>query len=514
MRPRAAGALIALSVAMPAGAQVPEVNLSLFRPAAGSDGTIGVDGARPTPAGVDPIELQLLLDGALHPVRDPFNRIDRRLGAWIGMQGRLDPRLSLFVQLPITLREEGNFGAPGAGQPGAGVGDLRIGLRGSLLDSPAFALGAQLALELATADPQAFTGDARASGEALVSAQRRISPRVELLGNALVRFRPPRDLGSARFGNEIGFRGAAVYLFDPRWRGYLEVDARTSLRALSVATAPAEWRVGARACAFGLVAFDAAAGTRLDNALGAPDLRVLLSVRYAPASCAAPRAAAPESTDALLEQLAAARALRDGLARAEEQAAAAASGEAWRLALKEAEENGGAHARRLRVADERDTDEDGIPDVLDNCPTEKGPVINRGCPMTERQKVAVREDRIEILEKIHFAVGSAVIQRRSFAMLDQVAKVLQSHPDLVRVQVEGHTDSTGNARANTALSQARAEAVVTYLAAHGVERSRLLPRGFGPSRPLATNVTRTGREANRRVEFRVLDRDIDRPAAR
>ena len=111
MRPRAAGALIALSIAMPAGAQVPEVNLSLFRPAAGSDGTIGVDGARPTPAGVDPIELQLLLDGALHPVRDPFNRIDRRLGAWIGMQGRLDPRLSLFVQLPITLREEGNFGA-------------------------------------------------------------------------------------------------------------------------------------------------------------------------------------------------------------------------------------------------------------------------------------------------------------------------------------------------------------------------------------------------------------------
>src|SRR5438270_535396 len=175
MRPRAAGALIALSIAMPAGAQVPEVNLSLFRPAAGSDGTIGVDGARPTPAGVDPIELQLLLDGALHPVRDPFNRIDRRLGAWIGMQGRLDPRLSLFV---------------------------------------------------------------------------------------------------------------------PRCRGYLEIDARTSLRALSVASAPAEWRVGARACAFGLVAFDAAAGTRLDNALGAPDLRVLLSVRYAPASCAAPRAAA------------------------------------------------------------------------------------------------------------------------------------------------------------------------------------------------------------------------------
>lgn len=507
MRSRAAGALIALSVAVPAGAQVPEVNLSLFRPAAGSDGTIGVDGAHPLAAGVDPLELQLLLDGALHPVRDPFERIDRRLGAWIAMQGRLDPRLSLFVQLPITLREDGNFSAPGASQPGAGVGDLRIGLRGALVDTPEFALAAHLALEPATSDPQAFTGDGRIAVEALVSAQRRLSPRLDLLGNALVRFRPPRDLGGARFGNEIGLRAAASYTLDPRWRGYLELDARTSLRALSAATAPAEWRVGARACAFGFLAFDAAAGTRLDNALGAPDLRVLISLRYAPAPCASPRGAvAQDSADALLEQLAAARGLRDALGRAEEQAAAAASAEALRLSLKDAEDRAAAHARAMHAADERDTDGDGIPDVLDNCPLEKGPVINHGCPMAQRQKVVIREDRIEILEKVQFALGSAVIQRRSFSLLDQVASVLQNHPDLIRVQVEGHTDSTGNPRRNTTLSQARADAVVAYLVKDGVAPSRLVARGFGPSRPLAPNATRAGREANRRVEFRVLDR--------
>jgi outer membrane protein OmpA-like peptidoglycan-associated protein len=507
MRLRAAGALIALSVALPARAQAPEVDLSLFRAAAGSDGTIGVDGAHPIPAGVDPIELQIVLDGALHPVRDPLARIDYRVGGWLAMQGRLDPRLSLFVQLPITLLAGGDLSAWGVAPPGAGVGDLRVGVRGSILETPDFALGAHLALELATADPQAFSGDARTIVEGLVSVQRRLSPRLELLGNALVRFRPPRDLGSARFGNEIGLRAAASYALDPRWRGYVELDARSSLRDLSVATAPAEWRLGVRACALGRLVIDVAAGTRLDGALGAPDLRALLSIRYAPASCAsAADAATQPSADALLEQLAAARALRDGLARAEAEAARGAARLATRDSLERAESQGAARARALRDADERDTDGDGMPDVLDNCPREKGPVINHGCPMAQRQKVVIREDRIEILEKVQFALGSAVIRRRSFPLLDQVARVLQNHPDVLRVQVEGHTDSTGNPRRNATLSQARAEAVVAYLAKTAVAPSRLVARGFGPSRPLASNATRAGRETNRRVEFRVLER--------
>src|SRR5207248_5556833 len=83
MHPRAVGALLLFVFALPARPQAPEVNLSLFRPAVGADGTIGVDGARPLPGGVDPIELQVLLDGALNPVRDALARIDRRLGAWM-----------------------------------------------------------------------------------------------------------------------------------------------------------------------------------------------------------------------------------------------------------------------------------------------------------------------------------------------------------------------------------------------------------------------------------------------
>jgi len=81
---RAAGALILWLVALPVGAQTPEVDPSLFRPASGGDGTVGVEGARPLPEGTEPIELQLLLDGAFNPVRPPPPRIDRRLGGWIG----------------------------------------------------------------------------------------------------------------------------------------------------------------------------------------------------------------------------------------------------------------------------------------------------------------------------------------------------------------------------------------------------------------------------------------------
>lgn len=506
MHLRAAGALLFLLAAAPAGAQAPEVDLSLFRPASGGDGTLGVEGATPLPDGVDPIELQLLLDGALNPVRPPPPRIDRRLGGWVSMQGRVDSRISLSVQIPVTLREDGDLGGPGGTAIGAGVGDVRVGVRAALLSRPGFALAGQAVLELATSQPQALTGDGRLGVEALLSGARRLSEKIELLGNALVRFRPPRDLGNASLGSHLGLRAAAIYSIRPALRGYLELEAQASLRELSVLTSPAEWRLGLRACALGRLAFDAAAGTRLDSGLGAPDLRILLSVRYTPAACAASTAVPEPPIDALLAEIAAARDLRDALARAEEEATASASRTALRDGLAEAEERAAARARAVREADERDSDEDGIPDVLDNCPFEKGPVINRGCPMSQRQKVAMREDRIDILEKVQFAPGSARIRPRSFAMLSQVVSVLKTHPDVARVQVEGHTDSTGSARINTALSQARAESVVAYLVSHGVDASRLVPRGFGPSRPLGSNVTRAGREANRRVEFRVLER--------
>jgi OmpA-OmpF porin, OOP family len=158
----------------------------------------------------------------------------------------------------------------------------------------------------------------------------------------------------------------------------------------------------------------------------------------------------------------------------------------------------------LRGCPAKDSDGDSVADHLDNCPTEKGVATNAGCPVQQKQLVAIQTGKLEIKESVFFATGKSVIQTRSFKMLDQVAKVLQQHPEVDKVVIEGHTDDRGNAEANRKLSQARAEAVTSYLASKGVDPSRLEAKGFGPDRPLATNKTEKGRAANRRVEFIIV----------
>src|SRR5439155_18422038 len=160
------------------------------------------------------------------------------------------------------------------------------------------------------------------------------------------------------------------------------------------------------------------------------------------------------------------------------------------LAASEAD----ALSRAAAFAEEdlRDTDGDGVPDRLDNCPREKGPADNHGCPKAKKQLVVLREDRIEILDKVYFATGKARIEKRSNKLLDQVAQVLKAHPDLLQLEVQGHTDDQGSAKTNTALSQARAEAVASYLRRRGVAAERLAARGYGPLQPLAPNTPPPG----------------------
>jgi outer membrane protein OmpA-like peptidoglycan-associated protein len=145
-----------------------------------------------------------------------------------------------------------------------------------------------------------------------------------------------------------------------------------------------------------------------------------------------------------------------------------------------------------------DRDGDGVCDANDRCPDVKGPADNFGCPVYK--KLVVQPDKLELNEKLYFEWDQAKLEPESFPVLDEVVVALKENVTF-KVQIEGHASSEGTYDHNQALSEKRAEAVLDYLAAHGISRDRLVSKGFSSSVPVATNTTEAGREANRRVEF-------------
>jgi OOP family OmpA-OmpF porin len=105
-----------------------------------------------------------------------------------------------------------------------------------------------------------------------------------------------------------------------------------------------------------------------------------------------------------------------------------------------------------------------------------------------------------VLRGVNFAFDQAEITGASQVTLDVVAETLNECPN-VRVTVEGHTDAVGTDQYNEALSKRRADSVKGYLAGGGVAGSRIETRGYGESRPIASNDTDEGRSMNRRVEL-------------
>ncbi|HYY51807.1 MAG TPA: OmpA family protein [Myxococcales bacterium] len=512
------GFLLALLVAA-----LPEVNLSLLRPASGSDGLLGVEGARPPTDGSEPLQLQIGLDFGYKPIRVGLDGVshESRSGGWVQLAAPLNGYASIFAQLPVTLGQSATVAqGAGAATPSFGftVGDIRAGVRHGFLRGPIDVAG-QLAVEVASGAHQSLTDDQRLVVEALVAAARRRG-QLELIGNAFLRFRPPHDVGTVKLGNEIGLRGGAAWWLSTRSRVYGELELQSSLRDLSQQSFPIEWRLGATLCAGSAIAADVAGGTRLDNGLGAPSVRGVVAVRYAPSLCTPPkRETGPEpGLKELVAQIAKERAERE---KAEQEKRIPKLIEASESAARETlirsqaadllpTSEGQAAARATTYGEEqtRDTDGDGVPDAVDNCPLVKGPADNAGCPRAEKQIVTIRENRIEILDKVYFAPGKTLIHPRSTRLLNQIARVLKTHPEVVRIDVQGHTDSTGGLARNLALSQARAEAVVGALIRRGVAANRMVAHGFGPNQPIATNATRQGREKNRRVEFRVIQRRV------
>jgi OOP family OmpA-OmpF porin len=108
-------------------------------------------------------------------------------------------------------------------------------------------------------------------------------------------------------------------------------------------------------------------------------------------------------------------------------------------------------------------------------------------------------------EGVYFPSGSASLTADGYEVLRAVAAAMQADPAM-RLEVEGHADTSASARTNLPLSQQRAEAAREFLVSLGVAPQRLVAKGYGAYRPVNDNGTLERRAWNRRVQFRRLDR--------
>lgn len=113
------------------------------------------------------------------------------------------------------------------------------------------------------------------------------------------------------------------------------------------------------------------------------------------------------------------------------------------------------------------------------------------------------EGKVLVLKELIFEQGRAKISANSFAELDQVVQMIRQNPNMV-IQLEGHTDTRGNPKANLKLSEARVEAVKDYLVSKDIPKSKVKTKAFGGTAPISKENTEEAHRLNRRVELRIL----------
>ncbi|HVE88032.1 MAG TPA: OmpA family protein [Myxococcales bacterium] len=449
--------------------------------------------------------------------------VESRLGAAVVASVGLYDRFEVGLDLPVILYQGRPGNIPEALVPGAslaslsttGAGDLRLLGKWQVLRQRDYGVNLALmpAVTLPSGGASAYFGDAGLvfAPEVLLSWGRDHLRAGANLGAAL---RRRSQLLNATIGSELTGHAGAGYRFqaeDGTGGPPLELDASLSmsvsaarpfqssnevhleLRSMAAYDLKSSMQLFGAA---GSVQVFGGAGLGLSRGWGTPDWRLFAGVRYARVP---PPPPPPPVKVAVVEP---ADRDHDGIIDSQD-------------ACPDQPETKNGYQDDDGCPDEPpppppppsdpDRDGDGVPDRVDNCPDEPGPASNQGCAEQQKQLVQITTERLEILEKVYFKVGKAIIERRSYPVLENVVAVLKAHPEIKHVLVEGHTDSQGPADYNQQLSEWRADSVVKFLRDRGIERGRLKAQGFGSTRPVADNGTPDGREKNRRVVFTVLD---------
>lgn len=428
-----------------------------------------------------------------------------------------------------------------------GINDWRLSAKYQILDPRDELVGLALvgSLYAPIATQNTLTSDAGVGGEVLAAADYFIWRGMRVGANLGYRYRPMKEtFRDATIGDEFLWGAAlSVPVFMRELDAILEIDGAVSLaekgRALRNGEVPAEIKLAGRYAITDNWTLTAGGGSGLTNGVGTPDLRLFVGLggywvyggewsmdykspafdgRTSPCpdgspsenGCPEPDSdgdGVPDSVDRCPNTPPGTRVMTDGCPEDD-------FGDDGPPVLELPDRDGDGILDRdddcpdvPGVAEYNgcppDRDGDGIPDDQDDCPDEFGVPERNGCPDPGR-KVVVTKDKIVIIDKVHFETSKATIRPDSFDILNEVVEVLEDHPHIEALRIEGHTDSRGRKAFNDKLSQQRADSVRKYLIDKGIAPSRLTAKGYGPSTPIDTNDTAEGRANNRRVEFTIL----------
>ena len=511
-----------------------------FHPAITSGGYYGVDGAFVAPHlgfaaglwlsyGHDPLVIRRgdALAGEL---------VVRQLGMDLVGSFALVDRLEIGVDLPFIpyqVNDTRVLALPNLAS--GGVGDLALEVKG-LLWSPhwqkqRFGLAAIVGATFPTGDSSSFMGQGSVTGRFRLVAEWQ-SRWLHAAVDAGFVVRGGRDFADLHVGSQFQY---GVALAEPLVKGLAivaEVRGLVGLDfpkgfALTAAEAPAELAAGLRWRArFGLE-IDAAAGVGLTRGYGVPNrARAIFGIKYVtpvrPPRPAPPRPVLMPVSPPVAPPAPPPDADEDGVPDDVDQCPTQPGTKAY------------------HGCPPPDLDKDGVPDVDDRCPDKPGVKENQGCPdfdsdgdgFVDRldkcpfepetwnavddddgcpdQPAALASlvgDRIVIFEPVLFERDESVVDKRSAKLLGIVAHILNLRSDILKLRVEGHMDNKMPPFEGLELSRARAAAVRRWLIDNGhVDAKRLTAQGFGSDRPIADNRDFIGRAKNRRIEFVIMQK--------
>lgn len=455
------------------------------------------------------------IDGSVN--RLVHHRIRSDLAIGIGLLGRLEFNLGM----PFYLRQLGDNLHFIDRRAESGVGDLRLGIKASLISYKGFSLGIMAETTMPTGRKEDLMGEGEFTFIPRLIVDYRHPIGLLLAFNTALRVRDKHALLDLPLDEELLFNlGAEQSLGLHQLFVGAEVNASLGVGEINDSDSLFEERktpievLGLIRWKGKFVQLSFASGLGVTQGYGAADIRLLFSIDYAPfvEKKKHPAALIQKKDEPTLkppppldissktfDRLAADDPDKDGDGIINEKDKCPLTPED----MDKFEDNDGCP--------EDDNDHDGIKDIDDKCPNEPESVNgfkdDDGCPDQGKSRIELQGKDLKLKDsKIYFRSGSDILEKRSIPILNELSAALKALWIIRKLQIEGHTDSQGDTEMNVDLSERRARRVRQYLIDKGVAAHRLKSIGFGPTRPIASNKKRKGRAENRRVAFKVLEK--------